>query len=1053
MACLNISAGLFINVGTAWLPGDQTTSDGTISIDNNPGGGYPGMTITRISDGSNVFITGDNVRSITFGNRFILTLKIQSLGGSVTYSTSLIRTTQGMPLDEIGLFFITVPNGVSPPVVSYKNDVFLIWTASGGVPGNATNLSIRSAHNGSVLCSAVPFQPTLQISGEATASQLLIKHGGSTIDSCPIPVGICKVTPEPNNFPNAVLGTANASQIRQFTILNTGTNCLIINGTTDLFPYTRVATSRAFPATLDPSQSMTVDIRFAPTTVGTYNVDLPIQFGNTAGSGSDTTLKCRGIARNPIISITFPAAASFGRVPLMSSGTRTINIQNNGEISVTLNIGASPVGIPFSWGAFSGNLSPGAIHSLSITFTPGMEANFTQTITFTSSAASSPHTINLTGIGCVANSEIQVIVPPGPFVNLGEIQRGFRTVRTIRVVNNGDGPLNFSARIQGGTAMLFGIQPMGSSITSPLSNSAFSVLPLNPCGGSPGTGEVLFGITFFANNIPDIYQSQLIIFNHNATNGISPELSFNLQATITPPISVDLELVLDRSGSMSEISGERTKIDTAIDAGQLFVSLMRPDVEDRLGIVSFNNTINVLSSIQNISTGNQNSIRGQINNSNFNPTGATSIAGGVRVAIKNIDDNPRAIMPAELNTCIIVLTDGKDNSSYNDPDGNTYSLLGGSGTLPLPIPTGKKIYAVGIGNSIDTAQLSVLAQSSGGNFLAIRNFSGNDYFSLEKHFTQIFMEAVDLAIISDPVYTIQPNDKHIIPLDILDGDTALMIVVYDREFIRLPFYLETPKEEIIELSSIPSGFQLRSGITKTARFMEVKFPVGEPERYAGKWNFIIYHDGRACSYNHSQGKNHASSEATELNKEFSFGFQPFKCEENYNKPILYGVAVGVGSNFRMFPFVQPGITKVGESIKLNALVSEFDLPVLGCNVTVQVDTPGGSIYNYILADDGIHEDDEVNDGNYGKLFLNTFEEGFYSFTFRAMGYTHNNESVFREAVRSKYVEGVTPVIPPDKNCSNGDQGKFMSECCRRIRYFLWIIIVLLVVFVLFMWLR
>ena len=63
---------------------------------------------------------------------------------------------------------------------------------------------------------------------------------------------------------------------------------------------------------------------------------------------------------------------------------------------------------------------------------------------------------------------------------------------------------------------------------------------------------------------------------------------------------------------------------------------------------------------------------------------------------------------------------------------------------------------------------------------------------------------------------------------------------------------------------------------------------------------------------------------------------------------MYGIAIGVGSNFRMFPFVQPGIIKVGKSIRLNAIINEFGLPVIGCNVTVKAVTPGGTVYHYNL---------------------------------------------------------------------------------------------------------
>ena len=146
------------------------------------------------------------------------------------------------------------------------------------------------------------------------------------------------------------------------------------------------------------------------------------------------------------------------------------------------------------------------------------------------------------------------------------------------------------------------------------------------------------------------------------------------------------------------------------------------------------------------------------------------------------------------------------------------------------------------------------------------------------------------------------------------------------------------------MTSIPAGFQVRPGITNTARFLEVGLPPGEPDRYEGKWNVVVFHDGQACFHqtgNDNPPSTHGLS-IDETVKDFSFGFRPGNCRE-YGDPITYGIAIGAGSNFRMTPFVQPGIIRVGESIALNAVVTEFWLPVLNCTVTVEAEAPDGTI--------------------------------------------------------------------------------------------------------------
>lgn len=1040
MACLNIQEGDF-GLGPGWSSADSdSTAGGTVMITRS----VANLVVSRGGAPSQFF--GVDSRFMKVGANFLFVLHRQTDVTGITRSVSVVDTSGSSLSTQVVVGLYSGSNATADPLIhlsSGNNNAFMVETF-----GSERRLhGFFRSDNGDVIA-GIPFN-SVSTTGAArvNSGNMQFTTGGPWLTAGPLPTGSCSVSPASRTFADAVVGADIAgldSSVESFTIENNGTDCLQIDSIGPVGPFSVMSTTPSTPVELDPGESISVNIQFSPGgSIDDFDEDLPI---NPTPANGDTVLNCKGESKAAVASITFPGSIGFGTEPVGSPDSGSATIQNNGQLNVTLNIPASgPADAPFSWSAFSGVIAPSTSHTLNVTFTPVAEGLANGTINFTGSDPGSPHQISLNGTGCIANAEMQVQTPNpmDPYIDFGEVQRGFRTVRVIKVLNSGDGPLNFSARIEGVDATLFGIQIEGTSIISPAATENFTVLPVSACGGSSGSGEVIFGVTFFANDAPPkTAQAQLVIYNHNATNAVPAQITNDLQAEIISPISVDVSLVMDRSGSMGETSGERTKIATAIDAGKLLVELMRPDVEDRLGIVRFNDVPEVVSSITDVTTANKPTLANQINSSSFNATGGTSIAGGVRVAINNIDDNPRAVIPDALNTAIVVLTDGFDNVSYDDPDGNTYSLLGEDpGTTALPVPTDKRVYAVGIGDSIDTGRLSTLAQATGGEYLPIQNFSGNDYFALEKHFTQIFMEAVDLSMIYDPVFIIQPNDEHIIPIDVLAGDTGLMTVVYDRDGIRLPFFLETPNGEIIELTNVPAGFQIRPGITATARFMEVKFPIGETHRYSGQWKFIIQHDGRACVYRPKQDSISSTAQTGDGFdlEDFGPGFQPTNCKEGYNKPVMYGVAVGVGSDFRMFPYVQPGIIKVGESINLNAILSEFGLPVLGNTVTVKAETPGGSTYNYTLLDDGNHADDDANDGNYGKVFTQTLEEGHYTFYFRATGYNHDGQPVIREAVRSKFVEGNEPLIPT----GDPNPGGFIRECCRRIGYFLWVIIILL----------
>ncbi len=1074
MACLSLTPGPLLPPPVTWQNGTApVTTPAGVTITHTPGGPAPGILIQK--GGTTEFFpkpASGNLHFMTFGTpaNFILVLIISDVTAGVTANrTVVLIDTTGAGIDTEVVFDVPAPSTASLPAVMPSQgpgNIFLIMGANG--TGSLASIfpSIHRSDNGATLCSAVSFTPSAQVSGEITATSLIIKEGSAPRATCPRPLGESQVTPDPGNFPDAVLGAGVPAALSTtqlvFTIRNTGDDCLVVNDVTDVAPYEVISSSPAFPVTLDANQTMTVTVRFAPTSTGNFNRDLPIV---PTPPGGDLFLECRGEGRNAVRSLSFAGTLAFGAVPV-SGGVRTLplTITNSGEAAINVSLPGSAAG-EFQWGGFNGSIAVGAsAPAISVTFDPAAEGARSGSIPFTSDATASPHQVNLTGTGCIPRALIQVLVPPGPAINFSTVQRGFRMVRIVRVRNAGNGPLNFRATV-GGSA-LWGVQHDGGSITSPAVTRDFTVSPATVCGaGATGTGEVAFAVVFFADGTPGTVTGALTIDNHNAQGGEPATFTFPLQAEIIEGIAVDVELVLDRSGSMGETSGSRTKVATAIDAAHLFVQLGRAGVGDRLGLVKFSTVPEVFSSIAEITTGSQSSMVAAINPSQLAPAGNTSIAGGVIEALRNLAANPRPTAPPQLNKALLVLTDGHDNSPYLNPDdGVTYSLLGGDGTTALPVPAGVRVYAVGIGDSIDVGRLSQLAQATAGEFLPVREATGEQYFEMEKHFTQVYMDTVELSTILDPVYTIQAGQEHRIDFEVLRGDVSAMVVIYDRGGVRLPFRLRTPSGETVGLGSVPPGYQVRPGVTGTARFLEVRMPAGETDRYAGTWTAIIKHDGQAC-FTPPRGGNatvHVPGGGAPSLDEFGEGFRPKNCQP-WGDPLMYGIALGVGSNFRMIPYVDPSIIHVGEPIRLNAVVSEFGLPVTGCSVTVTSEAPDGTQQTLPMRDDGAHQDDDADDGNYGATFTQTWAEGNYIFTFRATGYSRDGEPVYRESVRGKYVEGRTPLVPerdpggrdPDGGGPDGGGGRPGDECCRLMQRWMLIgcllLFFILIVLLLILW--
>ena len=111
------------------------------------------------------------------------------------------------------------------------------------------------------------------------------------------------------------------------------------------------------------------------------------------------------------------------------------------------------------------------------------------------------------------------------------------------------------------------------------------------------------------------------------------------------------------------------------------------------------------------------------------------------------------------------------------------------------------------------------------------------------------MNIVGTQPILNPMYSISPGENQEIQFEVLRGDVDTMVVIYDYQGQRLPFYCVSPKGEVVDQVLIPPGYQLRSAFTAQARLVQFKMPLKEPDRYAGTWKVVVVHDGRVCRGN------------------------------------------------------------------------------------------------------------------------------------------------------------------------------------------------------------
>ncbi len=184
---ITISTGLFTNsAALAWSSAPTTTmGDRTVTRTTT---GVPGL-VAAGPTGSVFHQTLGVSRYMFIGtHNHVLFLETPTGGG--TRSVSLVDFTTTPPTERPILSVLAGSAAVSSPGVQFSigtGDAFFVFAPTGTT---VAGLGIYRSDNGTILCPGPPpLVPTGQLFGEATATQLRIKMGGTVLAACARPPG------------------------------------------------------------------------------------------------------------------------------------------------------------------------------------------------------------------------------------------------------------------------------------------------------------------------------------------------------------------------------------------------------------------------------------------------------------------------------------------------------------------------------------------------------------------------------------------------------------------------------------------------------------------------------------------------------------------------------------------------------------------------------------------------------------------------------------------------------------------------------------------------
>ena len=192
----------------------------------------------------------------------------------------------------------------------------------------------------------------------------------------------------------------NTSATLSETITSSGSSALTVNSASVTGAgFTLVAGS--FPATLNPGQALTLQVKFTPTSTGAATGKLTISSNSASGATAVIALTGTGTtAGTPQLTVS-ATSLSFGNVADSSSAALSLTLTSSGSSAVTVN-SATITGAGFSviGGSFPLTLNASQSATVKVQFAPTTAGSATGKLTITSNSTSgSPAVVALSGTG------------------------------------------------------------------------------------------------------------------------------------------------------------------------------------------------------------------------------------------------------------------------------------------------------------------------------------------------------------------------------------------------------------------------------------------------------------------------------------------------------------------------------------------------------------------------------------------------------------------------------------------------------------------------------
>jgi Abnormal spindle-like microcephaly-assoc'd, ASPM-SPD-2-Hydin/HYDIN/CFA65/VesB-like, Ig-like domain/Cep192 domain 4 len=488
-------------------PGQKATQTATLTNT-----GTESVTITQLAMSSTEFSASGLATPLSIGPgqsaKFQVTFTGTTSGdssGTLTAMTSRgsskvkLRGSSGKTGSPLSLsatalnFGNVLVNGSATQAVTLKNSGQTdIHVSQVGVTGGAFTTTGLAAPAtipaGQSVALQATFAPTaagavtgaITISSDAQTATSTIALNGTGVAA----TYTMSLSPTSVNFGNVNTGSSATQNVQ---LSNTGNSSVTVSQIAASGTGISVGGASA-PLTIAPAQSVTVAVKFAPTTSGASTGSLTV----TNNQGVNALAAITGTGVQAGLSLT-PSSASFGSVVSGNTNSQAMQVKNSGTASLTISQ-ATVTGAGFSLSglAIPLTLAPGQSGNFNVQYAPQTAGSVSGSLSIFSNAPNSPATVALSGTGVAASYTISV--NPSS-LSFGSVNNGSSTAQGFTVTNTG----NSNVAISGVTATGAGysiVSGAGAVTLSPNQSTSVSVqFAPSVAGTAGGSATILSNAT------------------------------------------------------------------------------------------------------------------------------------------------------------------------------------------------------------------------------------------------------------------------------------------------------------------------------------------------------------------------------------------------------------------------------------------------------------------------------------------------------------------------------------------------------------------------------